>query len=375
MPDDAYSSAERPTASAASFLPFRFTGTGHDYFSIWIVNLLLSIITIGVWSAWAKVRRLRYFYGNTILHHHGLDYHATGWMILKGRLIAVAVLIAYSMLEFIDPLAQGIAALAAIPVLPWLIIRSLKFNARMTSWRNVRFDFQGRYWPAFKAFIVMPVLGVVTLGLLMPLTFKSAALYLARNFRFGQAEFQADARLGDYYVAVMKTSGVFIGALAILGATFGALTYALHGSFSLPAITLPPNHLNESSETDIQSITQFTLAITIAIVLSFVIAKNFLSACNRNIIVNGLRLDDRHEFTSNLSGFRLAWIALSNLIMKVLSLGLLTPWATIRTWRYQTHCLSVLAAGNVDDFVDTEQQSGSAFGSEFADLQDFDIGL
>ena len=79
------------TQSAAQAMPFRFTGNGGEYFRIWIVNLFLSIITLGIYSAWAKVRRNRYFYGNTRLGNAGFDYLADPKAILRGRLIAVAV--------------------------------------------------------------------------------------------------------------------------------------------------------------------------------------------------------------------------------------------------------------------------------------------
>ena len=35
--------------------PFKFTGKASEYFGIWIVNLFLSLITLGIYSAWAKV--------------------------------------------------------------------------------------------------------------------------------------------------------------------------------------------------------------------------------------------------------------------------------------------------------------------------------
>src|SRR3954471_6399831 len=47
--------------------PFIFSGKGGEYFKIWIVNILLSIVTLGIYSAWAKVRNKQYFYGNTQL--------------------------------------------------------------------------------------------------------------------------------------------------------------------------------------------------------------------------------------------------------------------------------------------------------------------
>ena len=41
-----------------------FRGKTGEFFGIWIVNVFLTIITLGIYSAWAKVRTNRYFYGN-----------------------------------------------------------------------------------------------------------------------------------------------------------------------------------------------------------------------------------------------------------------------------------------------------------------------
>lgn len=98
-------------------VPFRFTGSGGEYFRIWITNLLLTILTLGIYSAWAKVRRNRYFYGNTRLAEAAFDYHATPQTILKGRLLAVA----------------GVLVVAFFLVLPWLVVRAMTFRARNTS--------------------------------------------------------------------------------------------------------------------------------------------------------------------------------------------------------------------------------------------------
>ncbi len=70
--------------------PIIFKGNTAEYFGIWIVNLLLSIVTLGIYSAWAKVRRKKYFYHNTLIENVGFDYHAKPISILKGRLIAFA---------------------------------------------------------------------------------------------------------------------------------------------------------------------------------------------------------------------------------------------------------------------------------------------
>ena len=52
--------------------PIRFTGTARDYFGIWLNNLALTVLTLGVYGAWAKVRRTRYFLGNTVVLGDGI---------------------------------------------------------------------------------------------------------------------------------------------------------------------------------------------------------------------------------------------------------------------------------------------------------------
>ena len=66
-----------------------FTGSGAGYFGIWIVNLLLTIVTLGIYSAWAKVRRLQYFYRHTELAGSSFDFHGSPARILIGRVIAL----------------------------------------------------------------------------------------------------------------------------------------------------------------------------------------------------------------------------------------------------------------------------------------------
>jgi hypothetical protein len=81
----------------------RFSGTAGEYFGIWIVNLFLTVITLGIYSAWAKVRKKRYFYGNTWLADGNFEYHGNPLAILKGRLLAFAAFIGYTLLTRRSP--------------------------------------------------------------------------------------------------------------------------------------------------------------------------------------------------------------------------------------------------------------------------------
>ena len=79
--------------------PFEFSGTVGEYFKIWIVNLFLTVITVGIYSAWAKVRTRRYFYACTSLAGHPFDYLANPVNILKGHLIVGGLFLCYMLTD------------------------------------------------------------------------------------------------------------------------------------------------------------------------------------------------------------------------------------------------------------------------------------
>ena len=129
-------------------MEFKFTGTGNEYFKIWVVNLLLSIATLGIYSAWAKVRTARYFYGNTHLDGASFAYAAKPLQILKGRLLAVAVLVGYTLLQgLLGPLSpiitMVITAVGIVLILPWVVVQSLTFHLRYSRYRNIAFGCDG----------------------------------------------------------------------------------------------------------------------------------------------------------------------------------------------------------------------------------------
>jgi len=132
-------------------LPFEFRGNGGEYFRIWIVNLLLTIVTLGIYSAWAKVRRLRYFYGNTYLDGHSFEFHGRPLAILKGRLIVFAAYLVFAFSAQLKPAIAFVMIPLAIFGVPWIIMKSRLFQTRMTSYRNIRFNFHGTYGEALGA--------------------------------------------------------------------------------------------------------------------------------------------------------------------------------------------------------------------------------
>src|SRR6218665_2252126 len=46
--------------------PLAFTGGTGAYFRVWIVNLLLCCVTLGLYTPWARQRTAQYFYRHTL---------------------------------------------------------------------------------------------------------------------------------------------------------------------------------------------------------------------------------------------------------------------------------------------------------------------
>ena len=114
-------------------LSLEFQGKAPEYFRIWIVNLCLTLLTLGIFSPWAKVRTKRYLYSHTLLDGTPFQYLGRPLPILKGRLIAVALLLIYFVSRHLVTSVLPLVLAAGLVLAPWAIARSAAFNARYLS--------------------------------------------------------------------------------------------------------------------------------------------------------------------------------------------------------------------------------------------------
>ncbi|GGY52110.1 YjgN family protein [Parvularcula lutaonensis] len=351
---DTQTPAEQPQA-----LPFTFHGKAGEFFGIWIVNLLLSVVTLGVYSAWAKVRTNRYFYGSTRLDGDAFSYHARPLQILIARIIVVSVLIIFNLVISIEPMI----GLAVLPVFfflfPWLIGRSLRFQARVSRWRGISFDFDTAYWPTFVTIYIVPLITIFSFGLGAPVATKLTWEWYLGRHSFGDRPFTSEISLGKLY-------GLF-GVLFVVGfLAFGGLALVL-------AVSGIVDRLSASAAGD------FAAFGALLVIYSFVILLAILqlvwTAGVRNIAFETLVLDGKHHFRSTISKRRYAWIVVSNLIVTVLTFGLMTPWAAVRLARYIASATAVLPGGPLDDFVQDVKETSGVIGEEYVDLEGIDIGV
>lgn len=335
------------SAAAPEPVPFVFTGRGSEYFGIWIVNLLLTIMTFGIYSAWAKVRRLQYFYRNTSLAGASFDYHGDPRAILKGRLIMFALFMVYNLtIQFAPLIGLGVALLLA-GVMPILLLRSLRFRAHNTSWSGLRFGFDGDQRGAYGVFLKWPILCGLTLYLLGPMWHQRLKQYQHQFARYGATQFSFDASVGAFYRVYLLAVFIVIACGIALGVAVG-----LRGRFSVAHAALIP----------------------FAFFALFMFLQPYLMAKLQNLVWNHTQIGP-HRFESRVGAGRLFFITITNLIGIVFTLGLYQPFAAIRLSKYRLESVSLLAAGPLDDFVAGQQQQVSATGEGAADVFDIDIAL
>jgi uncharacterized membrane protein YjgN (DUF898 family) len=352
--------------AVARELPLEFRATGAEYFRIWIVNLLLTIVTVGIYSAWAKVRRLRYFYGSTLLDGTSFEYHGKPLPILKGRLIAVAAYLVFVLGGRISPVVSLLLLPAILLGVPWIIMMARLFQTRMSSWRGLRFNFHGDYKGALGAYIGWSLLAMVTLLVLWPLALWKQTTYLLGNGAYGTERFRFHATKGQFYKFCLIGLALLFAAGCVAAILMGVL-YSTHPEL---------RQLNPKAPQ--VEVAMATLRIVGAFYLFggplILLAVAWFQARLMDVSIGGLTLGP-HKLFARLRTWPLFWIYLSNLLAMFCTLGLFYPWAKVRLLRYQLSNIGVIANGSLDQFVADSHIQAGAVGEGMHDVFDIDFGF
>ncbi len=307
------------------------------------------------------MRYKKYFYGNTVIDNHNFDYHATGKQILIGRVIVLGALFILALIGQVSVELYFLLYLVLIACLGIIISRALRFNARVSSFRNVRFNFTGSAMEAFVIFVLIPIANVFTLGLLTPVFTRELQKYVTNNHLYGDRNFRFNAGLGGYYGYFFAMIGAYILGFILLGIVFGI--------FATSAKDMDFENLGTAQQY------LFVILMYGVFFLIFFPASMIYRAGIRNIHFNNTELDDRHSFISTVEVLPLAWIVLSNAIVTLFSLGLMLPWARIRLARYMADNTQFVAGGPLDVYTSDVLETHGVTAAEYVDIEGFDIDL
>jgi uncharacterized membrane protein YjgN (DUF898 family) len=383
----------------------RFTGSGSEYFKIWIVNVLLTIITLGIYYPWAKVRNRRYFYANSTLDNRNFEYHATGKQLFVGFLIAMVFFIVYNLVAQVSPQGTLLLLLVLFIAIPWLIWRSLMFNMRVSSFSNVYFSFTGKIGQAYLNYFVYPLFLIIAfygapiaMAVVAPslMSGESASLmtllsivmflswifafylfavikkrnteYVINGSRYGQGVFETKVEAKKFLMINLKTMGLSVVVMLILGVIVGVL-----GGSDIMMLLSNPEAMKNGQIPEgfalIVGIAYFVMIFAMMLIMSYTISRQ------RAYIYENTLLDNNIAFASTLKARSLAWVMLSNFFLIILTLGLAFPWAKVRMARLMLENTLVDTEVGFDAYISQKQDEQSSLGEQIGDAFDVDVGV
>lgn len=384
-----------------------FNGSGFEYFKIWIVNVLLTILTVGLYHPWAKVRNNRYFYANSSLEGRNFEYHATGKQLFFGYLIALALFIVYVILNQLSPTGSTILLLLFFIALPWIILRSMVFNMRMTSFSNVRFNFTGKLARAYLNFFGYPValyIGLVLIVMAMMFSMKLegitagllvtalvialfAFVIFAMSFikmknteffvdhaEYGQGGFKTEVELKKFMGIALKTVGIGVLVMLVVGILSSIAVTLLVGLESFQVM----GNAEEKPEV-MAELMKTMMPLLIAMYAVMIAASIFVMAYSitrhREYVYSNTTLDDKVTFSSTLKTMPLAWVLITNFLAVILTVGFAYPWAKVRAARIMLENTHVSSEAGFDDYISQKQKEASSLADQIGDAFEVDAGL
>lgn len=373
-------------------LVLRFTGSGSEYLRIWIVNSLLTMVTLSLYYPFAKARRLRWFHANTQVEGQALGFHGSPWKMLRGHLLILAFAASYGLADHYAPQAKAVALVLFAALWPALWQSSLRFRLANTSWRGIRMRFTGRAVGAYQALLpaLLPLVLVVATDMAMTaakvrgtttappsLLTTLAGLLAVPALAFLLLPWlsaRAKRYQHSHYQWATQTTTLTVPTLEFYRLWFRTLMIGLPpilGMVLLVAIKLPAARSYGGQNTMV--ILMGLGALTyVAVVLA---CRSFLVARTQDLVWSGTHTESV-QFICNLHASDLAWVQLKNLVFTALTLGAYWPFGQVNLARLRLQSLRLVVTGELTGAaLELADTADTAAGDAAGDLLGIDIGL
>lgn len=306
-----------------------FWGEGSKLFGIFIVNMLLTLVTLGLYYPWARAATLKYLYQETEFEGSRFTFHGTGKEMFLGFIKAIGifgglylVLILFMWIgnPFFSLLGFLIFFTGMSLLTPIAIHGALRYRMSRTSWRGIHFGYRGKLSELIRICVIGFLLTLVTLGIYSFWFQMKLRRYIMENIRFGNVQFSFQGNGGDWFG--LNLAGYLLTIITLGIYSFWWMKDRLKFIFSHTRIY--------QGESTIKIRTSFT-------------GGNYFGL----VIVNG--------------------------ILMVITLGLATPWVIIRNIKYIFDNIVLDGAFNPDAIEQTEEDYRDATGDDLMDA--LDLGL
>lgn len=396
--------------------PLEFSGRGGEYFRVWIVNVLLSIVTLGLYTPWARRRTVQYFYGHTLVADSPLEFTAPQRKMVTGFVLLVLLTLAYNIaVDTGQDMAVALLLLGGAVLAPYLWASAMRFRLGNTRWRGLRLRFAASWrevysasWPVFAIALVwigvvfglrwvapelaqaldgatpdgdekssaMPALppalwALLLLGVVLSLLFFIRLEYNYQSLLVLRTHLGAEAgRWKPVYMDFVKiwlaTVGVFL--LCVLGMV-ALVTLAAGGSVALLA------GLGKNAGVWVFFLFLFGFfALFMLLLLASAPARAYREARMFLLQWNNIGVSQVARFRCTLSVRGFVWLRVRNLLLTLLTLGFYRPFARVSEYAMKLESVTLHVKGGVDQLAGQmlRHQEGG-LGDALADAAGLDL--
>lgn len=303
-----------------------FWGEGSKLFGVFIVNMLLTLVTLGLYYPWARAATMKYLYQETEFEGSRFAFHGTGKEMFIGFIKAIGIFGGLYLIFFLfmwvqKPLFTLFGLLIFFTgmslLTPIAIHGALRYRMSRTSWRGIHFGYRGQLSELIRICVVGFLLTLVTFGIYNFWFEMKLRRYLIQNIRFGNVQFSFRGDGTDWFG--LNLGGYFL--------------------------------------------TIFTLGI-----YGFWWMKDRLKFQFSNIRIH--QDDSTIKIKTSFTGGNYFGLVVVNSILMVITLGLATPWIMIRNIKYIFDNIVLNGPFNADAIEQTEEDYRDATGDDLMDALD-----
>ena len=396
--------------------PLEFTGSGGEYFRVWIVNVLLSIVTLGFYTPWARKRTAQYFYSHTLVAGSPLEFTAQQRRMVMGFVLLVLITLAYNIAARTgQDTAVGLFLLGGAVLAPFIWASAMRFRLGATRWRGLRLQFTAGWkevymasWPVFALALVwfgvffglqmlspevahalqaaeeevrkprMPtftaaMVGLLVLGLVLTVLCVIRLEYNYKSLLVLRAQVGAErGRWKPVYMDFVKvwlaTVAVFIVSVVIIW----LVMFVAAGSSIALLVASAGKGLG------LWMVVVIIAAFVGGIFLMFLAsapARAYREARMFQLMWNNIGVSHLARFKCRLRSGRYVWLRIKNMLLTLATLGIYRPFARVSEYRMKVESVTLHIKGGVEQVagVMVRQQQQGGLGDALADAAGLDL--
>lgn len=361
-----------------------YEGKTGKIYSIWILNFLMTIITLGIYRFWGKTRMRKYLVSCFTLDGDRFEYTGTGGELFKGFLKAFPVVVLLTLPAALAGEAAGWPLLFYIPLFYLYgiaVYGAMRYRYSRTRWRGIRCLLRGSMIRYANISAIRAIFNVLTLGFAVPYSDIAKHRYVINNSYFGnvKAEYKGSAK--KIYGAHIKSllmmpfilaiGGIFFAIPIIMEASFNVVVDA-HGVPSPDGAYLTPVSETMAALPGLIAALCYLFGVFLTIMLLPASRAIYTAALMREqmrgIIAGDLR------FGCDVKAWGLAKLQIRNTFIILFTLGLGTPLVIQRNMVFFAKHHAVIGDLETSVILQAENQKITS-GEGFEDMLDVDAGF